>query len=101
MSYDPDGAIKVLQDGLAPGMPHTFAQADGLVSLAMFIRRGWPLAGCVLTWTSVRPLPTRARVTQLIFELGEQRLASIEVGGGDIAGEEQTLLFHYISWQPG
>ena len=33
MSYDPEGAIKVLQDGLAPGMPHTFAQADGLVSL--------------------------------------------------------------------
>lgn len=32
MSYDPDGAIKVLQDGLAPGLPHTFAQADGLVS---------------------------------------------------------------------
>ncbi|EJF66189.1 hypothetical protein DICSQDRAFT_78415 [Dichomitus squalens LYAD-421 SS1] len=31
MSYDPDGAIKVLQDGLAPGMPHTFAQADGLL----------------------------------------------------------------------
>lgn len=34
MSYDPDGAIKVLQDGLAPGRPHTFAQADGLVSTA-------------------------------------------------------------------
>ena len=32
MSYDPDGAIKVLQEGLAPGLPHTFAQADGLVS---------------------------------------------------------------------
>lgn len=32
MSYDPDGAIKVLQDGLSPDMPHTFAQADGLVS---------------------------------------------------------------------
>ncbi|KAL1944788.1 hypothetical protein VTO73DRAFT_3218 [Trametes versicolor] len=31
MSYDPDGAIKVLQDGLAPGRPHTFAQADGLL----------------------------------------------------------------------
>ncbi|KAI0723829.1 outer membrane protein Iml2/Tetratricopeptide repeat protein 39 [Cerioporus squamosus] len=31
MSYDPDGAIKVLQDGLAPGLPHTFAQADGLL----------------------------------------------------------------------
>ena len=37
MSYDPDGAIKVLQDGLAPGLPHTFAQADGLVS---FVRCG-------------------------------------------------------------
>lgn len=34
MSYDPDGAIKVLQDGLAPGRTHTFAQADGLVSIA-------------------------------------------------------------------
>ncbi|CDO73644.1 hypothetical protein BN946_scf185014.g114 [Trametes cinnabarina] len=31
MSYDPDGAIKVLQDGLKPGHPHTFAQADGLL----------------------------------------------------------------------
>ncbi|KAI0748463.1 outer membrane protein Iml2/Tetratricopeptide repeat protein 39 [Daedaleopsis nitida] len=31
MSYDPEGAIKVLQDGLAPGLPHTFAQADGLL----------------------------------------------------------------------
>ncbi|KAI0822776.1 outer membrane protein Iml2/Tetratricopeptide repeat protein 39 [Trametes gibbosa] len=31
MSYDPDGAIKVLQDGLVPGRPHTFAQADGLL----------------------------------------------------------------------
>lgn len=34
MSYDPEGAIKVLQGGLAPDMPHTFAQADGLVSSA-------------------------------------------------------------------
>ncbi|KAI0807804.1 hypothetical protein C8Q74DRAFT_1443558 [Fomes fomentarius] len=31
MSYDPEGAIKVLQGGLAPDMPHTFAQADGLL----------------------------------------------------------------------
>ncbi|KAH9901427.1 outer membrane protein Iml2/Tetratricopeptide repeat protein 39 [Cubamyces lactineus] len=31
MSYDPDGAITVLQDGLKPGRPHTFAQADGLL----------------------------------------------------------------------
>ncbi|KAI0672830.1 outer membrane protein Iml2/Tetratricopeptide repeat protein 39 [Trametes maxima] len=31
MSYDPEGAIKVLQDGLVPGRPHTFAQADGLL----------------------------------------------------------------------
>ncbi|KAI8989806.1 outer membrane protein Iml2/Tetratricopeptide repeat protein 39 [Trametes punicea] len=31
MCYDPDGAIKVLQDGLEPGHPHTFAQADGLL----------------------------------------------------------------------
>ncbi len=40
MSYDPDGAIKVLQDGLAPGLPHTFAQADGLVSFHTAIRKG-------------------------------------------------------------
>lgn len=33
MSYDTQGAIKVLQDGLKPERPHTFAQADGLVSL--------------------------------------------------------------------
>ncbi|KAI0780543.1 outer membrane protein Iml2/Tetratricopeptide repeat protein 39 [Trametes elegans] len=31
MSYDPDGAIKVLQGGLAPGRPHTFAQADTML----------------------------------------------------------------------
>ncbi|KAI0373047.1 hypothetical protein BV20DRAFT_1050450 [Pilatotrama ljubarskyi] len=31
MSYDPDGAINVLQEGLKPGRPHTFAQADGLL----------------------------------------------------------------------
>lgn len=33
MSYDTQGAIQVLQDGLKPERPHTFAQADGLVSL--------------------------------------------------------------------
>lgn len=32
MSYDTQGAIKVLQDGLKPERPHTFVQADGLVS---------------------------------------------------------------------
>lgn len=32
MSFDAEGAIQVLQDGLAPGRPHTFVQADGLVS---------------------------------------------------------------------
>ena len=32
MSYDPEGAIKVLEAGLAPDLPHTFAQADGMVS---------------------------------------------------------------------
>ncbi|KZT71236.1 hypothetical protein DAEQUDRAFT_763848 [Daedalea quercina L-15889] len=31
MSYDTEGAIKVLQDGLKPERPHTFAQADGLL----------------------------------------------------------------------
>ncbi|KAH9843146.1 outer membrane protein Iml2/Tetratricopeptide repeat protein 39 [Rhodofomes roseus] len=31
MSYDTQGAIKVLQDGLKPERPHTFAQADGLL----------------------------------------------------------------------
>ena len=34
MSYDPEGAIKVLEAGLAPDLPHTFAQADGMVSSA-------------------------------------------------------------------
>jgi hypothetical protein len=32
MSGDSDGAIQVLRQGLAPDMPHTFAQADMLVS---------------------------------------------------------------------
>ncbi|OSX65485.1 hypothetical protein POSPLADRAFT_1134175, partial [Postia placenta MAD-698-R-SB12] len=31
MSYDTEGAIKVLQDGLKPDRPQTFAQADGLL----------------------------------------------------------------------
>lgn len=31
MSYDAEGAIRVLQGGLAPERPHTFAQADTLV----------------------------------------------------------------------
>ncbi|KAI0929242.1 hypothetical protein AcV5_006552 [Taiwanofungus camphoratus] len=31
MSFDAEGAIQVLQDGLAPGRPHTFVQADGLL----------------------------------------------------------------------
>ncbi|KZT09584.1 uncharacterized protein LAESUDRAFT_741851 [Laetiporus sulphureus 93-53] len=31
MSYDTEGAIKVLQEGLKPERPHTFAQADGLL----------------------------------------------------------------------
>lgn len=31
MSYDPDGAISVLQAGLAPDRPHSFVQADALV----------------------------------------------------------------------
>ena len=56
MSYDPDGAIEVLQDGLAPGMPHTFVQADGLVSSA----------------TSISAKPKTCvyeHVWQLIFEL--------------------------------
>lgn len=32
MSCDADGAIEVLRKGLKPARPHTFAQADGLVS---------------------------------------------------------------------
>lgn len=32
MSCDAEGAIKVLRKGLKPERPHTFAQADGLVS---------------------------------------------------------------------
>ncbi|KAH9945781.1 outer membrane protein Iml2/Tetratricopeptide repeat protein 39 [Epithele typhae] len=31
MSYDPEGAIKVLQGGLDPGKAHTFEQADALL----------------------------------------------------------------------
>ncbi|OBZ65787.1 Mitochondrial outer membrane protein IML2 [Grifola frondosa] len=31
MCHDPEGAIKVLQDGLQPNRPHTFVQADGLL----------------------------------------------------------------------
>ena len=54
MSYDPDGAITVLQDGLKPGRPHTFAQADGLVS----IKR-------LLVYHAMLSCP----VIQLIFEL--------------------------------
>jgi len=31
MSHDADGAIRVLQEGLKPERPHSFAQADMLV----------------------------------------------------------------------
>jgi hypothetical protein len=32
MSHDPEGAIRVLQDGLKPDRPHVFREADTLVS---------------------------------------------------------------------
>ena len=41
MSYDTQGAIKVLQDGLKPERPHTFSQADGLVSSGHTTLRRW------------------------------------------------------------
>ncbi|KAL6298596.1 hypothetical protein BKA93DRAFT_830556 [Sparassis latifolia] len=31
MTYDPEGAIAILQEGLQPNRPHTFSQADGLL----------------------------------------------------------------------
>ena len=59
MSYDPEGAIKVLQDGLAPGMPHTFAQADALVSSSHLY---------LICARESRVLCTET-TTQLLFEL--------------------------------
>lgn len=32
MTYDPEGAIRVLQDGLKPDRQHAFREADTLVS---------------------------------------------------------------------
>ena len=34
MTYDPEGAISVLQDGLRPDKPGHFQQADALVSIS-------------------------------------------------------------------
>lgn len=36
MSYDPQSAIKVLQDGLKPDRTHSFVQADMLVRISPF-----------------------------------------------------------------
>jgi hypothetical protein len=33
MSHDPEGAIRVLEDGLKADRPHVFREADTLVSL--------------------------------------------------------------------
>ncbi|KAG6884221.1 hypothetical protein C0992_006729 [Termitomyces sp. T32_za158] len=41
MSYDPEGAIKVLRDGLRPDRPHSFAQADTLLAFEL----AWTLLG--------------------------------------------------------
>ncbi|KAF5378316.1 hypothetical protein D9615_008805 [Tricholomella constricta] len=41
MSYDPDGAIRVLREGLRPGRPHSFAQADTLLVFEL----AWTLLG--------------------------------------------------------
>jgi hypothetical protein len=40
MSYDAEGAIRVLQEGLGPERPHLFKQADALVSNPPFVL--WP-----------------------------------------------------------
>ena len=45
MSYDAPGAIKVMQEGLMPGRPHSFAQADMIVSVFWFLNlflHHWP-----------------------------------------------------------
>ncbi|KAG6887246.1 hypothetical protein C0995_016642 [Termitomyces sp. Mi166 len=41
MSYDPEGAIKVLRIGLRPERPHSFAQADTLLAFEL----AWTLLG--------------------------------------------------------
>ncbi|KAJ3483102.1 hypothetical protein NLJ89_g12092 [Agrocybe chaxingu] len=41
MSYDAENAIRVLQDGLKPGRPHSFAQADMLLIFEL----AWTLLG--------------------------------------------------------
>ncbi|CAA7271205.1 unnamed protein product [Cyclocybe aegerita] len=41
MSYDAESAIRVLQDGLKPGRPHSFAQADMLLIFEL----AWTLLG--------------------------------------------------------
>ena len=37
MSYDAKGAIQVMQEGLKPSRPHSFAQADMLVSVFFLV----------------------------------------------------------------
>ncbi|GLB39315.1 putative protein of unknown function (DUF3808) [Lyophyllum shimeji] len=41
MSYDPEGAIQVLREGLRPDRPHSFAQADTLLVFEL----AWTLLG--------------------------------------------------------
>ena len=36
MSHNAEGAIQVIQEGLKPDRPHSFAQADVLVSFFFF-----------------------------------------------------------------
>ena len=46
MSYDPEGAIRVLQDGLKPDRPHSFREADTLVFIHPFLPAGQCKFGC-------------------------------------------------------
>lgn len=49
MSCDAPGAISVLQEGLAPGRPHSFPQADGLVRFCLLLSVHQRGAGWLLT----------------------------------------------------
>ena len=62
MSRDPEGAIRVLQDGLKPDRPHVFREADTLVSTFGHLSVN-------------RSLKTEHCARQLVFELAWTLLA--------------------------
>ena len=80
MEGDTQGAIAVLQAGLKPDRPHTFAQADGLVSLLLIFWDSFTecsvanFRACLDTYVAKTVRRSSGNVHQ---SHGDQQLASI------------------------